>query len=419
MPRRLPILLLPLLLLAGCQTTPTREPSPATAPETAPAPQPLEVLWQASAESSRPQVEAFLDRLRGRPLRRAVQAAAFTGGGLDQVHRRLESARAHSRRARAVLAELYGYRRAGGVFFGDEEKVLWQRLETLVSEGAAVVPDRVRPELERARLSLAVQAARAWFHHQGVKRLRQGAAESVALHRQVVERRQTASRLEGSGREPVLQARKELARAESRLKRLQTAERHAARALGLLTGVKDTLRDGSAVRSLPAGVGVSALAGRADLARLLERLSASGLQPVWPGEALVGPGETVTRALARLARLEGADLLARLGLEPVTPAQQEAAGALAETLHRALARLRGLLYGIHRLRGQLKKLRAEEQAARRAVNRLRARYSARRADLLEILSAQIRAVDISARAGYVERRIHDQRAAAWLALGLP
>ncbi len=414
MTRRLPFVLLVLLFTAGCQTTQERE-VPAPSPVAEPERLPLEAHWQASAGTSA--VDAFVAQLRGEALRRAVLRAAATDS-LEKAYARLTSAQSASRQARAVLSELYGYRRAGGVLLGEEEKFLWRRLQERLNAGAPLTAAEVALEMERARLSLAVQAARAWFHHQGIRRLREAVAAEVALRRQVVDRHRTASRLEGRGRERVLAARKELARAESRLKQLQKAEAQAARALMRLTGRKGAPRDGTAVSALPAGVKLATLAHRADLAAALEPLTDMGLEPAWPDLTLVARGEGVSRDLARLARLEPVDLAARLGLDAEGP-QREAVLAFAGRLQGVLRQVRSLLYGIGRLQVQRQKLQTALAEAKRETNRLRARYSARRADLLEILDAQIRATDFGGRAAYVERRLQDQRAVVWMALGLP
>lgn len=405
-------LLLPVLLVA-CETTRHKPVEAPPAPE--PEPQlPLETRWQQS-RSLLPNPDPLSSRLQGRSLVKAVSRAARTEKPLKQVLARLQSARARAREARAIVGELLGYRKAGGVQLGREERQLWKRL----SEAEAGKPVEIQDfELVRARQSLAVQAGRAWFQLQAIHRLYRQADSARMLREQIVERHQTGNRLERTDRQKVLDARKDLARADTRLKQLKRAERLAAKALTSLLGRSVVPSDTEGgVKQLPAAQ-LQQLAGRSDLRLAREALVSAGLPFSWPAVRLTTGHEGITNAFYRLSRLDSAGLRRELGLQPVTETRSEAVEVLLTRLHAALAEARTAVYRIRQLRDQAGKLQKSLQESRRKVNRLRARYSARRADLLEILQAQVRMTDLAARHGYVERRLQDQRLRAGFALGL-
>jgi len=403
-----------LALLAGCESASRREGDAVPAATVEAVRQPLEARWRQSAADL--DLERLLSRFHGAALRRAVRRAATTTLPPKQVAARLEAARAHARGARAIVAELYGYRKAGGVQLSAEEKALWARLAAGDGEEPEMVDDF---DLARARQSLAVQTGKAWFHLQGIRRLRLRAAEVRELHQQMVERHRTSNRLERGGRDRVLAARKDLARADARVKRLEQAEKLAFKALARLSGGKGVPEGAASVSPVPAALPVEQLVQRSDLHLAVAGLERSGMVPSWPAVEVTAGRERGTRELSALTQLETRALVGQFGLRPESAEQEAVALEFAAAVRAALRDVKSALYRVRQLLAQHDKMQQRLQQARREVNRLRARYSARRVRLLEILEAQVTLTEIAGRAAYVERRVHDQRLDAHFALGMP
>ncbi len=404
-----------LALLAGCESASRREEDAVPAAAVEPVRQPLEARWRQGAADL--DLERLLSRFHGAALRRAVRRAATTPLPPKQVAAHLEAARAHARGARAIVAELYGYRKAGGVQLSAEEKALWARL---AGGRSGEEPETVDDfDLVRARQSLAVQTGKAWFHLQGIRRLRLRATEVRELRQQMVERHRTSNRLERGDRDGVLAARKDLARADARVKRLEQAERLAFKALARLSGGKRIPEGAASVSPVPAALPLEQLVQRSDLHLAVARLERGGMVPSWPAVEVTAGRERGTRELSALARLEDRVLAERLGLRPGSDEQEAVALEFAAAVRAALRDVKNALYRVRQLLMQHDKMQQRLQQARREVNRLRARYSARRVRLLEILEAQVTLTEIAGRAAYVERRVQDQRLEAHFALGMP
>jgi len=407
-----------LLLLGGCESVSRKGEEHAAPVRAEPVVQPLHVRWRESAAAL--SLDVLLSRFHGATLKRLLRKMAASPLPLPKLERRLASAGATARRARKIVAGLFGYRQEGGVRLSHEERRLWRRLAA-VARGKKDSSAVDSTDLVRARHSLVAQTAKAWFHLQGIRQLRRRAQEMRDLHEQIVARLQINSRLERGGRDGVLAARKELARADSREKQLYRAERLAREALRQLAGstLKETPPDADGVSQLPAALPLERLAQRSDLHGTLLRLQQQKLKPVWPKVALTTKHGRASAELSRLERLAEKALLERFSLHPATEPQRVAAKAFAATLRVVLREVKGALVGVRRLEAQRKELRQRLRRARKEVNRLRARYSARRARLLEILQAQLRLTDIAARSAYVDRRLQDQKVTAHFVLAMP
>ena len=414
---KLLLVLFVLSMLAGCDSALRRAGEVAPGEGAEVVRQSLETRWRQSLTDL--DLKKILSRFQGAGLRRTVRRAATTPLSLQQVIARLGAARKHAREARTIVAELYGYRRAGGIQLDAEEEALWARLAgNRRGEGEKL--GRVEDlDLVRARQSLAVQAGKAWFYLQGVHQLYLRAVETRELRRQMVERHRTSSRLERGEKDRVMVARKDLARADARAKQLERAQKLAFDALFRISGETTLSEETGAVLPVPEGVPLAQLAQRSDLIRVIMGLEEAGLSPSWPGLELTTRGERGSRGLSGLVRLEAPALVERLGISPTTVSQEKAAREFAEGLHVVLLSVKRNLHRIRQLLTQQHRLESELQQARRKVNRLRARYSARRARLLEILEAQAVLTGIAGRAAYVEHRVQEQRLGAHFALGMP
>ena len=418
-------LLLPLLgalLLAGCQTSPTK-PDVQPVEEPRPVQRSLEQRWQDSAGKAQ-QLESLLSRMQGAELRKQVRQGTTSSATLEQVLVRLERARRYTRQARDIVSRLYGYRKAGGAVFETRwEQELWQRLRSAGkgADSAAPIVDDI--DLLAARRSLAAQIAKAWFYEKGVQQLRQRSNEVRDLYQQVLDRHQTSKQLERGDHDVLLATRKELARVDSRARQLQKAENLAHKALVVLTGNRGIRVDQqSSIRPVPGGLPMRLLANRPDVHRSASALVASGAVDVEAAELLpelplTSKGGRPTRNLNRWSKYKPAKLQEALGLQPRSEAQKVELEAFSRTLLHALQEVRGFLNVGRQLLGQRSNLQAAQQETRRQVNKLRARYSARRADLTDILKAQIDLAEIAGRLAYVQNRALGQRLDSYLAMG--
>jgi outer membrane protein TolC len=270
---------------------------------------------------------------------------------------------------------------------------------------------------------LSQKIAKAWFYEQGLRQLRQRANEVKALYEQVLERHQTSKRLERGDQDVLLATRKELARADARVKQLKRAEKLAHKALVVLTGnkgIKVELR--SSVKPLPAALSMRLLAGRTDVYRAAEELLtvvvlAKGPPELLPEIPLTAKGGRATRQLNRWSRYKVERIRKELGLALGEEDQNAAAEAFSRVLLQALRELRRSLNDGGKLVGQRTRLQSAQQKTRRRVNKLRARYSARRADLTDILQAQIEFAEIAGKLAYVQSRVFGQRLDSYLTLG--
>lgn len=415
--------LFPLLgmLLAGCQTTPPKETQPVEAPPVVQPP--LDQRWQDSA-SAPAVLDDLLSRLQGAGLRKSARKGATSTAGLGQILGRLESAAGYTRQAREIVSRLYGYRKAGGAVPETRwERELWKRLRGYRDSSQQAAPEVSDQDLVGARRSLAAQIAKAWFYEKGVRQLRQRSIEVRDLYQQVLERHRTSKQLERGDHDVLLATRKELARADARAKQLKKAEKLAHRALVILTGNRGTrVESSSSVKPLPAGLSMHLLAERPDVHRAAGELLAAGVVAFEPFELLpeiplTAKGGRATRELNRWSRYKPERIAEELGLD----LQAEEKGAVAEAFSRvlleALGEVRRSLNDGRKLVGQRSGLQSALQETRRRVNKLRARYSARRADLTDILQAQIELAEIAGKLSYVQSRVFGQRLDSYLALG--
>ena len=417
-------LLLPLLgmLLAGCQTSPPRpEVQPVEKPQ--PVQPSLEERWRESAGAQQA-LESLVSRMQGKALRRHARRGALAPVPLGTVVARLERATRYTRKARDIVSRLYGYRKAGGAVFEIRwERELWKRLGSLREKTRFPASGVSDADLLAARRSLAVQIGKAWFYENGVHQLRQRAIEARDLYRQVLARHQTSKQLERGNQDVLLATRKELARADGRVNQLRKAEKLAHKALVALTGEKGIqVEQKSSVKPVPGGLPLYLLANRPDVQRSGQALQEAGVidlevVELLPEAPITAKGGRPTRLLNRWSRFKPKKLQEVLDLHPGSEEQQAEVKAFLKTLRRALGEVRGFLNGGRKLLAQRSKLRSARQEARHRVNKLRARYSARRADLTDILKAQIELAEIAGRLDYVQSRVFGQRLDTYLALG--
>ena len=417
-------LLLPLLgvlLLPGCQTSPPKGAQPAEPPKVVQLS--LEQRWQASADAPRA-LDSLLSRMLGSELRNNVRKGATTPAAFRRVLDRMESAAGYTRRAREIVAKLYGYRKAGGVALNTSwEGELWKRLRTHHDSSQLPAPDVSDQDLLSARRSLAAQIAKAWFYEKGVHQLRQRSIEVQELYQQVLERHQTSKQLERGNHDVLLATRKELARADARAKQLKKAENLAHKALMILTGNRGIRVDQkSSMMQLPAGLSLQLLVERPDVYRNAENLVESGsvdtdLARLLSDVPLTAKGGRASRELNKWSRYTSEQLWKELGLFPESEAQKAVLEVFSGTLLSALKEVRRFLASGRKLMGQRSDLQSRQPGTRRQVNKLRARYSARRADLTDILKAQIELAEITGKLSYVQNRVFGQRLDSYLACG--
>lgn len=414
--------LLGLLLLAGCQTIPPHEEAPPV--ELAKPQKPLAERWRQI--STDPGVlEDLLSRLGGKALRNQVRGGVAAATGPRVALARLNRAKAHAREARAIVSAQLGYRRAGGVALNTGwEQDLWKRLKGVAGEPGSVVVEISDADLLGAHRSLAAQISKAWFYARGVRLLRQRAEEIHELQLQLLEREQTSTQLELGNRADLMAIRKELARADTRAKQLKRAEILAHKALVALTGNSrpSALLQKAAVSPVPGDLTLALLMGRPDVNRGANRLVeveviGNELDRLLPDVVLTAKGGRITRALSDWTELKPASVAKRLNLESLDRDQAEAIEEFSELLLSALMEVRAMLKDGRQLQGQRSNLKAKEQEARRIVNRLRALYSARRADLTEIIEAQQVLAEIAGKLAYVQNRVFGQRLDTYLAFG--
>jgi len=416
------LLLLGALFLAGCQSTPTElDVQPVEEPR--PVQRSLEQRWQDFAGEVQ-QLESLLSRIQGAELRKRVRQGATSSVTLEQTLVRLERARRYTRQARDIVSALYGYRKAGGAVFETRwEQELWKRLRSAgeSANSTALKVDDI--DLLAARRSLAAQIAKAWFYEKGVQQLRQRSNEVRDLYQQVLDRHQTSKQLERGNHDVLLATRKELARVDGRARQLRKAENLAHKALMALTGNRGiSVEQQSSIRPVPGGLPMRLMANRPDVHRSASALVASGAMKVEVAELLpelplTSKGGRPTRTLNRWSKYKPAKLQEALGLQPRSEAQKVELEAFSGILLHALKEVRGFLNVGRQLLGQRSNLQAAQQEARRRVNKLRARYSARRADLTDILKAQIELAEIAGKLAYVQNRVFGQRLDSYLALG--
>lgn len=417
-------LLLPLfalLYLAGCQTTP---PGDETAPAEPPRPEKsLDQRWQESIGD--PQLlESLLGRIQGATLRKRVRNAVASARNPGVAVNRLNKAGSHARQARAIVAELYGYRRAGGVALNTIwERDLWKRLKEQSARSGAPVKEVSDTDIAGAQRSLAAQVAKAWFYEKGVQKLRQRAEEIHELQKQLLEREQTSKRLERGNHGDLMAIRKELARADARVKQLKRAEALAHKALVALTGdSRVSVSQKGSVTPVPGGLPLSLLINRPDVSRAARGLADAGLidedfDMLLPDTLLTAKGGRASRALSEWSRMKPEAMADRLDLESRDGSQAAAVEHFSRVLRAALKEVGAMLRDGRQLVGQRSSLQGKEQEARRIVNRFRARYSARRADLTDIIEAQQVLAEIAGKLAYVQNRVFGQRLDAYLALG--
>ncbi|RTZ76971.1 MAG: hypothetical protein DSZ01_07475 [Gammaproteobacteria bacterium] len=418
-------LLLPLLgalLLVGCQTSPPK-PEAQVVEKPRPVQRSLEQRWQDSANRKQ-ELESLISRLQGAELRKHARKGAASPATLEKTLARLEQARRYTRQARDIVSALYGYRKAGGAAFETRwEQALWKRLGSS-SKSADSTPSEVNElDLLAARRSLAAQIAKAWFYEKGVRQLRQRADEVRDLYQQVLDRHRTSKQLERGNHDGLLATRKELARVDGRARQLQRAERLAHKALVVLTGNKGIrVEQKASVKPVPGGLPMPLLANRPDVYRSASALVEGGAISGEPAQLLpelplTSKGGRPTRTLSRWSRYKPEKLQEALNLPSGMEVQGEELEAFLETLVHALREVRGFLHVGRQLLGQRSNLQSAQQEARRQVNKLRARYSARRADLTDILKAQIELAEIAGKLAYVQNRVFGQRLDSYLALG--
>ena len=413
--------LLGLLFLAGCQTTPPAEEAPPVEPVEPR--KPLEQRWKESSAAPGT-LDGLVSRINGKALRKRVRAGVVSLDGPGVALARLNRAGSHTREARAIVAVQFGYRRAGGVALNTSwEQELWKRLKGLGGKSAPTAVEISDADLRGAHRSLAAQIAKAWFYEKGIRQLRQRSEEILELQEQLLEREQTSTRLERGNRADLMAIRKELARADARVKQLKRAEALAHKALVALTGnSRVSVEPKASVSPLPGGLPLSLLMERPDLNRDAHRLAEAGVidgdfDGLLPDVALTAKGGRITRGLAEWSRLKAAVVADRLDLEGRGEDQVEAIERFSQRLVAALKEIRAMLMDGGHLVGQRSSLMEKEQEARRIVNRLRARYSARRADLTEIIEAQQVLAEIAGKLAYVQNRVFGQRLDAYLAFG--
>lgn len=409
------------------QTREEPQPAPVEAPPPAPPQYPLDQRWKSRFGDSAA-IAGLLSRIRGKALRKRVREGTGSADSMKTAVFRLATGRAYTNQARVQMSAVYGYRRAGGVSFETRwERDLWKRLTVHQDKGKQVVGAISDADLAGAQRSLAGQIAKAWFYLRGIRAHKARAREIRVLYEQILSRRQTENKLDRTDRESVMATRKQLARADAQFKQLARAEALAGKALAALTGGHSTRTDlaGTSVKPLPGDLASSVLHHRPDLAR-----AGSELAEAWgseiPGQVVALPelilttgGDRSSAGLKRWVKLKPPAVMEQLRVESsaANKDQREALTRFAETLLAALKEVDASLKSTRQLLVQRSNQEAERQKYRRATNNLRARYSARRADLADILNEQIRLAEAEGKLAYVQNRIFGQRLDSYLALG--